>query len=123
MFSRRLIRPAIFVKSLGLLLAAVAFAMNVPRVWDKAAVDSLELPLVEPKVFPTHIDEAAYYGIPERVIYKSYPVYAPGREPAGYKDWLNSVEPTVSFDPSILHTQQQLVSAGEIVFNAPTTFH
>jgi Di-haem oxidoreductase, putative peroxidase len=123
MFSRRLIRPAIFLKSVGLLLAAVAFAMNVPRVWDKAAVDSLELPLANREFSPTHIDEAAYYRIPERVIYKSYPVYAPGREPAGYKEWLNSVEPKVSFDPSILHTQQQLVAAGEIVFNAPTTFH
>ena len=36
---------------------------------------------------------AGYYCIPERVIHKTYPVYAPGREPAGYAEWLETVEP------------------------------
>jgi mono/diheme cytochrome c family protein len=101
----------------------LAFAVDIPRTWEKAAVDTLELPLANPEFSPIHIDETDYYRIPERVIYKSYPVYAPGREPSGYMDRLKTVEPEVAFDPSALRTQQQWLSAGEIVFNTPTTFH
>lgn len=104
------------MKVAALILAAVAFAVDIPRTWNKVAVDTLELPLANPEFSPTHIDETAYYRIPERVIYKSYPVYAPGREPAGYMEWLNTVEPEVAFDASTLRTQQQWISAGEIVF-------
>src|SRR5262249_60694364 len=58
-----------------------------------------------------------------RVIYKSYPVYAPGREPVGYMERLRSVEPETAFDPARLASPAQWVAAGEIVFNAPTSFH
>src|SRR5580698_10851379 len=78
----------------------LAFAVDIPRTWEKAAVDTLELPLANPEFSPIHIDETDYYRIPERVIYKSYPVYAPGREPSGYMDRLKTVEPEVAFDPS-----------------------
>ena len=105
------------------LLACSLFAADIPRTWEKSAVDTLELPLAKREFSPLHIDEAAYYGIPERVIYKSYPVYAPGREPAGYAEWLKSLEPEVAFDASRLGSPDQWVAAGQIVFNAPTSFH
>jgi mono/diheme cytochrome c family protein len=103
--------------------AGPAFAADIPRTWEKSAVETLELPLAKPEFSPVHIDEAAYYRIPERVIYKSYPVYAPGREPAGYAEWLKTVEPEVAFDSSRLNSPDQWVAAGEIVFNAPTSLH
>jgi hypothetical protein len=105
------------------LLAWCALAAEVPRTWEQSAVDKLELPLVNPEHSPVHIDEATYYRIPERVIYKSYPVYAPRREPAGYVEWLKSVEPEVAFDPARLTSPEQWIAAGEVVFNAPTSFH
>ena len=107
------------------LFLAVAFALtpHVPRTWEKSSLDTLELPLANRQYSPLHIDEAAYYGIPERVIYKSYPVYAPGREPAGYAEWLQTVEPEVAFDSSKLNTPEEWARAGEIVFNAPTSLH
>jgi len=105
------------------LLAWSAFAADIPRTWEKSAVETLELPLANREFSPIHIDEAAYYRIPERVIYKSYPVYAPGREPAGYAEWLRTVEPEVAFDPARLRSPEQWVAAGEIVFNAPTSLH
>src|SRR5580704_4420028 len=123
MISPRLTSSVALVEAVALALAAVAFAVDIPRTWEKAALDTLELPLANREFSPIHIDETAYYRIPERVIYKSYPVYAPGREPAGYMERLKTVEPEVAFDPSVLSTQQQWVSAGEIVFNAPTSFH
>jgi hypothetical protein len=123
MLFSHLVSSAPRMKVLALVLATVAFAADIPRTWERAAVDTLELPLANPEFSPTHIDETAYYRIPERVIYKSYPVYAPGRAPAGYLERLKTVDPEVAFDSSLLHTPQEWVSAGEIVFNAPTTFH
>jgi hypothetical protein len=111
------------IKLFAILVAVLLFAPQIPRTWDKTKVDSLELPLANPQFSPIHIDEAAYYRIPERVIYKSYPVYAIGREPPGYLERLKTVDPEVAFDPSVLKTEAQWVSAGEIVFNAPTSFH
>jgi hypothetical protein len=109
------------MKTLAAFLAFSAIAADIPRTWEQSAVDTLELPLAVREFSPAHIDEAGYYRIPERVIYKSYPVYAPGREPQGYAAWLTTVEPEVAFDPSHLATQEQWIAAGEIVFNAPTS--
>jgi mono/diheme cytochrome c family protein len=111
------------MRILAALFAVSAFAADIPRTWEKSAVETLELPLAKREFSPTHIDEASYYRIPERVIYKSYPVYGPGREPAGYADWLMTVEPEVALDPSRLTSPDQWVAAGEIVFNAPTSLH
>jgi mono/diheme cytochrome c family protein len=111
------------MKILAALLAVSAVAADIPRTWEKSAVDALELPLAKREFSPAHIDEAAYYRIPERVIYKSYVVYAPGREPPGYAEWLRTVEPEVAFDSSSLNSADQWVAAGEVVFNAPTSLH
>ncbi len=61
-----------------------------------------------------------------RPIYKSYPLYAPGREPAGYIDWVKRQEPVILWDdaghrPS-LRTEVDWTKAGEIVFNAPLIY-
>ena len=55
-------------------------------------------------------------------IYKTYPVYAPGREPAGYMERLRQVEPEIVFDPDRLHTHRDWAKAGEAIFDAPTFF-
>jgi hypothetical protein len=110
------------MKLLAIFLVASAFAAEIPRAWEQSAVDTLEIPLASSRYSPIHIDEAGYYRIPERVIYKSYPVYAPGREPANYENWLKSLEPEVVFDSARLKTEAEWVAAGEIVFNAATSF-
>lgn len=106
----------------ALVVTAPAFAADVPRTWERSAMETLELPLARREYSPVHIEEAAYYRIPERVIYKSYLVYAPGREPAGYLESLKTLEPVVAFDSSRLTTTEQWAAAGEVVFNAPTSF-
>lgn len=106
----------------ALLLAATAFQPNIPRTWEDAAVAALEVPLANPKYSPVHISEEQYYRLPERVIYKSYPVYYPDREPAGYMEWLKQQEPQIAFAAERLKTQADFIAAGEIVFNFPTTF-
>lgn len=104
-------------------LALLASAqIEIPRTWDTAAVKQFEVPLANPKFSPVHISEETYYRIPTRTIYKSYPVYHPKREPEGYRQWLESREPEVAFDLTKLHTKQDWIAAGEIVFNAGTSF-
>jgi hypothetical protein len=39
-----------------------------------------EVPLAAAEYSPTEVPAGYYYQIPERPIYKRYPVYAPGRE-------------------------------------------
>src|SRR6266480_5558667 len=106
----------------ALLLAAAVFQPNIPRTWEDASVSTLEVPLANPKFSPIHISEAEYYRLPERTIYKSYPVYDPDREPAGYMEWLKGREPEIAFDPVGLKTRADFIAAGEIVFNAPTIY-
>lgn len=110
------------MKALAVLLAASVFQPEIPKTWEDQAVTTLEVPLANPRYSPVHLSGEAYYRIPARVLYKTYPVYAPGREPAGYAEWLKSKEPQVAFDPAKLKTREDWVKAGELVFNAPTSF-
>jgi hypothetical protein len=82
----------------------------------------LEVPLAIGGIVPKHVPSEYYYKIPVRPIYKSYPVYRPDREPAGYQEWLKKQEPEVAFDPARLKTREDWVRAGELVFDAPVAF-
>src|ERR1700743_1501239 len=66
---------------------------QVPKMWDDEAMSKLEVPLANPVGSPKPVPASYYYRIPVRPIYKMYPVYAPGHEPAGYMDWLKQQEP------------------------------
>jgi hypothetical protein len=103
------------------LLAAAVFQPDIPKTWTDASVAALEVPLANTKS-TVHLPEADYYQIPARTLYGTYPVYHPGREPAGYREWLAQQEPQVAFDVSKLKTREDWVNAGELVFNAPVSF-
>jgi len=105
-----------------LLLAASAWVPDIPKVWTDDAVRQLEVPLARAEFSPQHISSADYYRIPERQIYRTYPVYHPDREPDGYQSWLEQREPEVAFDATTLKTEQDWIAAGELIFNAPTSF-
>lgn len=92
----------------------------IPRVWDDAAMSRLDLPLATPTATPRYPSGSYYYSIPELVIYKSYPSRPPsGMTEEQYLDWLRKQEPELAFDPGRLHTQEEWIKAGEIVFYAP----
>ncbi len=92
----------------------------IPKVWDAEAVASLQVPLADPAGSPIHVTADYYYRIPIRSIFKSYPVYAPDREPKGYLDWLKRQSPAqIDFDASRFKTDADWVEAGAIVFEAP----
>jgi hypothetical protein len=95
---------------------------QIPKVWDDAAIASITLPLAVADATPVQIPSKYYYGIPVRPIFKSYPVYRPDREPAGYLEWLKQQEPQIVFDAAKLKTQEDWIRAGEIVFDAPISY-
>jgi len=95
------------------------FSHAIPKTWDDQEMASLEIPLADPSWSPVHVSADYYYRIPVRPIYKSYPVYAPGKEPAGYEEWLKQQEPETVFDVSKLKTKADWIKAGAVVFDAP----
>lgn len=95
---------------------------NIPKTWEDEAFKGYEVPLAMAAASPTHVSADFYYRMAVRKIYKSYPVYAPGKEPPGYLEWLKQQEPEIAFDVSKLKTENDWIKAGEIVFNAPVAF-
>jgi hypothetical protein len=88
-------------------------------MWNAGELASFELPLVNAEQSAQHATPDYYYRLAVRPIFKSYPIYAPGHEPAGYMDWLAQQEPALAFDASTLHSDAEWIAAGETVFDAP----
>jgi hypothetical protein len=101
---------------------STTFVPIIPKAWDDHDMASLQVPLANASMSPKQISAAYYYSIPVRPIYKSFPVYAPGNEPAGYIDSLKQQNPEVIFDSTKFTTEQDWINAGEIVFNAPVAY-
>jgi hypothetical protein len=100
--------------------AAPAGMPSIPRVWDEAALRSMEVPLAKPEASARYlVDADFYYRIPVRRVWKSYPIYHPSKEPAGYVAWLKQQAPEVVFDAAKLKTREDWIRAGELVFDAP----
>jgi hypothetical protein len=97
-------------------------AGGVPVTWDEQALASLEVPLPDPKFSPKAVPRSYYERVPVRPIYRGYPVYAPGQEPAGYWESLQQREPELLWDDKgkqpPLNSAADWIKAGEIVFNA-----
>jgi hypothetical protein len=107
-------------------LLLFALAVTVPKTWDDAAMSTLEVPLANPIGSPKQVSAYYYYKVPVRPIYKQYPIYAHGHEPAGYIDWLKQQEPVIVWDDRghapPLKTDADWIKAGEIVFGAPVIY-
>src|SRR5436190_24108694 len=90
----------------GLFLAFAASSpgQTIPITWDEAALASMQTPLRDPSRTPKHMPSEIYNRMPAIVFYKTYPIYAPGREPAGYMEQLRQLEPQIVFDPARLRT-------------------
>ena len=102
--------------------AGRVWAPVVPKTWDNEAMASLEVPLADESASPVHASADYYYQIPVRPIYKSYPIYAPGKEPPGYFERLKEQAPEMVFDAAQLKTENDWIKAGEIVFDAPIAY-
>jgi hypothetical protein len=121
--------PAILLFALagGCAQEKVGSGIVIPKMWDDAAMATVEIPLAEPAASPKYPPADYYYRISVRPIYKSYPIYAPGHEPLGYLDWLKEQEPLIVWDDRghapTLHTQADWIKAGEMVFDSPVALN
>ena len=98
-------------------------AVSIPEFWSEELLHDYELPLATPENTPKHVSRDYYYAMPERVLYKSYPIYEPSREPQGYLDTLRAMEPEVVFDRSRLVTEADWIAAGREVFELPSAYN
>jgi hypothetical protein len=114
----------LFVATLVFRSASVpqAFHPDIPKAWDDDAVAGFEVPLAQAHRSPRYPTAAEYYAMKVRPIYRSYPVYAKDREPAGYRESLVQKEPEIIFDPAKLNTKDDWIAAGKLVFESETQF-
>lgn len=92
-----------------------AFEPRIPRTWDTAALETWATPLAGLNARPGHVSETEYYQAPIDN-YRTYPVYAPGREPQGYWEMLQKVGPKPLIDRAKLRTESDWLAAGREVF-------
>ena len=111
-------RNSVILTVLVATAAAQEFRPDIPRTWADQDVESFELPLAQRDRSPRYTTSAEYYAFKPRIIYRSYPVYAPGREPGGYREWLLNREPEIIFDAAKLKTKEDWIQAGKIVFDS-----
>jgi len=74
---------------------------DIPKTWDQAEVASVTIPLATRAASPVPISADYYYRMLVRPVYRSYPVYAPDREPRGYLDSLRRLPLSVGTDPGL----------------------
>jgi len=100
-----------------LALATGAFAAKpVPVTWDEAALANWATPVAGLNQRPTHMSAKDYYAWPIDNL-RTYPVYYPGREPAGYWEMLERVGPKPLIEPERLKTEADWIEAGRRVFD------
>jgi hypothetical protein len=123
--TRRLSRTVFAAAAAAIMVSATIAsqpAVSIPEFWSEELLHDYELPLATPERTPKHVSRDYYYALPERVLYKSYPIYHPSREPAGYLDSLRSLDPQRVFDPATLKSETDWIAAGRDVFEMPIDF-
>jgi hypothetical protein len=94
----------------------------IPKSWDAAELDAWTIPPRTPGVHTVHLPASFVYSIPTYPIYKTYPIYYPGKEPKGYMEWLSRQEPEITFNAAKLLSESDWIAAGRLVFEAPQEF-
>lgn len=111
-----------FATTAGNAQRAPGFRPAIPKVWDERELETMTLPAAVPGGRILYLTSGDYYRDRVLPIYRSYPVYAPGREPAGYLASLQQQKPQVVFDPDTLSTEADWIDAGRVIFDTPFDF-
>ncbi len=102
-----------------LLVAATACSgqkIAAPRIWNDQALADWAAPVAGINVRPGLISEKEYYATPPGEWLRTYPVYFPGREPAGYWEMLRNRKPEPLIAPGP-RSEAEWIAAGRIVFD------
>ncbi|HQR07432.1 MAG TPA: hypothetical protein PLN21_11450 [Gemmatales bacterium] len=87
----------------------------VPRLWNDKDLKEWATPLAGLNMRPGFFSEAEYYATPIDNV-RTYPVYHPKLEPAGYRERLVAQGPLPLIEPSKLKTKADWIEAGKRVF-------
>src|SRR5260370_39207573 len=113
------------VRSLPILLLAAPFIVlaqpppDIPKVWNEEALKSMTTPLAGSKIPIQYAPADWYYQIPERTIYRGYPVYHPTKEPRNYMAFLQAQQPAIVYDSSKLKNESDGPLAGRPAYLTP----
>ena len=89
---------------------------QAPRFWNDRELADWATPIAALGVRPSHFSEREYYAAPEAEWVRTYPVYFPGREPAGYWEMLRARKP----EPLVAagaRTEAEWIDTGRRVFD------
>jgi hypothetical protein len=86
-----------------------------PRTWDDAALAAWATPVAGLNLRPGHFSSAEYDRAPLDNL-RTYPVYYPGREPAGYWQRLQTVGPKPLIEPAHRASDTDWARDGRRVF-------
>src|SRR5262245_5021093 len=104
-----------FAFAASVLLLVQASPITPPATWDEQALHDWATPIATLNVRPGHFPAEEYLRAPIDDL-RTYPVYYPGREPAGYFDMIQKVGPRPIIEPASLKTSDDWVRAGKQVF-------
>jgi hypothetical protein len=108
-------RQTIVVAALTFGLASLARTQSVPRIWNDDALKDWATPVAGLNVRPGHFSESEFYKAPSDNL-RTYPVYAPDREPKGYWQWLKKQKPMPLVDAAAIKIERDWIAAGERAF-------
>jgi mono/diheme cytochrome c family protein len=89
--------------------------IEAPRFWNDRDLSDWATPVAGLNVRPGHYSEQEYYSAPVGDLVRTYPVYFPGREPAGYWNMLRDAKPEALVTPGARTTADWL-NGGRRVF-------
>ena len=96
--------------------SASSAAKNVvPKIWDSKQLATWATPVAGINTTPNFYSEEEYYAAPVDNL-RTYPVYAPDREPKGYRDWILKQGQQPMIEPAKLKSERDWIEAGRRVF-------
>jgi mono/diheme cytochrome c family protein len=90
--------------------------IEAPRFWNDRDLAEWATPVAGLNVRPGHYSEKEYYSAPLGEYVRTYPVYFPGREPAGYWETIREKKPELLIRPGA-RTSTEWVQEGRRVFH------
>jgi len=87
----------------------------VPKIWDAKQLATWATPVAGINMTPNFYSEEEYYATPVDNL-RTYPVYAPDKEPKGYREWMLKQGPQRLIEPEKLETERDWIEAGRAVF-------
>jgi hypothetical protein len=99
----------------GVLGQAQDARVQPTRFWNDRELSDWALPVARLNVRPGHFSEREYDTAPDAEWVRTYPVYFPGREPAGYWETIQQKKPEPLISAGA-RTMSEWISAGRQVF-------